>query len=66
MVQLAQERLPGFRAPVNYPGNSTKGTIPRRFSYPLDEANVNPQNYLEAASRIEGGDEITSRVWWDK
>ena len=52
--------------PVNYPGNSTNGTIPRRFSYPLDEANVNPQNYLEAASRIQGGDEITSRVWWDK
>lgn len=61
-------RRSGYPAlqPVNYPGNSTNGTIPRRFSYPLDEANVNPQNYLEAVSRIEGGDEITSRVWWDK
>jgi hypothetical protein len=52
--------------PVNYQGNSTNGTIPRRFVYPLDEASVNPGNYSAAAGRMSGGDKLTSRVWWDK
>ncbi|RFZ94481.1 SusD/RagB family nutrient-binding outer membrane lipoprotein [Mucilaginibacter conchicola] len=52
--------------PVNYQGNSTNGTIPRRFVYPLDEASVNPANYSAAAGKIAGGDKLTSRVWWDK
>lgn len=52
--------------PINYFGNVTNGTIPRRFTYPLNEAAVNPDNYNAAAGSMQGGDKMTSRVWWDK
>jgi hypothetical protein len=52
--------------PVVYPGNGTGGTIPRRFTYPQDEASTNTANYNAAVSRLTGGDKMTSRVWWDK
>lgn len=53
--------------PVNkgYTNCVTNGTIPRRFTYPTTEEQVNSSNYLEAVSRISGGDQMTSRVWWD-
>lgn len=50
--------------PVNYPGNETNGTIPRRLRYPQSEAGVNP-NLNEAITR-QGPDVFTTRVWWDK
>lgn len=50
--------------PVNYPGNVTNGTIPRRLRYPGGEPGVNP-NYKVASDRM-GGDLFTTRVWWDK
>lgn len=50
--------------PVNYPGNVTGGTIPRRMRYREAEAVANPVNYQEAISR-QGPDELTTRVWWD-
>lgn len=52
--------------PVVYPGNVTNGTIPRRFPYPLSEANNNPVNYKNAHDAVPGGDLLTGRVWWDK
>jgi Starch-binding associating with outer membrane len=55
-----------FLTPVNYPGNITGGTIPRRFTYPQSEASTNTANYTAAVSRLSGGDKMTSRVWWDK
>jgi len=51
--------------PVNYPGNATNGTIPRRFPYPLVEAANNPTNYKAASSAVPGGDTMTGHVWWD-
>jgi hypothetical protein len=51
---------------VNYPGNVTNGTIPRRFTYPQGEASTNTANYNAAVSRLPGGDKMTSRVCWDK
>ena len=61
-------RRSGFPAltPVNYPGNATNATIPRRFPYPLAEANTNPVNYNAAHNAVPGGDVMTSHVWWDK
>jgi hypothetical protein len=61
-------RRTGFPAlvPVNYPGNNTGGTIPRRFPYPLVEAGTNTANYNVAHNAVPGGDLLTSRVWWDK
>ncbi|MCC8424902.1 SusD/RagB family nutrient-binding outer membrane lipoprotein [Mucilaginibacter sp. UR6-11] len=51
--------------PVNYPGNNTGGTIPRRFPYPITEAGTNTANYNAAHNAVVGGDVLTSRVWWD-
>ena len=51
--------------PVNYKGNVTSGTIPRRMIYLSTEVLNNPQNYKDAVSRIPGGDVLTARVWWD-
>ncbi len=53
-------------APVNYTGNFTGGTIPRRQSYPTSESSTNPNNYKTAATALTGGDLYSSRVWWDK
>jgi len=50
--------------PVNFPGNVTGGTIPRRMSYSTSEETNNPVNYAEAIAR-QGPDELTTRVWWD-
>lgn len=65
---FANWRRTGYPAltPVNYPGNATGGTIPRRMIYPQGEASTNPDNYNAAIGRLPGGDKLTSRVWWDK
>ena len=52
--------------PVNYAGNVTMGTIPRRMIYLSTEILTNPTNYKAAVARLSGGDVLTSRVWWDK
>ncbi len=46
------------------PGD-TNGHIPRRLTYPQQEYSLNSQNVQEAANRLENGDDLTSRVWWD-
>jgi len=51
--------------PVNYPGNVTNGTIPRRLTYSEGDQSVNAANYA-AAIAAQGPDELTTRVWWDK
>jgi hypothetical protein len=65
---FANWRRSGYPAltPVNYPGNVTGGTIPRRFTYPQSEASANGANYTDAVSRLSGGDKMTSRIWWDR
>lgn len=50
---------------VNYPGNVTGGSIPRRFTYPQTEVSTNTANYNAAIARMSDGDKMTSRVWWD-
>jgi hypothetical protein len=51
-------------SPVDYPGNATGGTIPRRMLYPSHESSNNATNYSEAISR-QGSNEFNTRVWWD-
>jgi hypothetical protein len=51
--------------PVNYPGNVTNGTIPRRLTYSESEQSNNPDNYA-AAIAAQGPDELITRVWWDQ
>jgi hypothetical protein len=50
--------------PVNYPGNETGGTIPRRLTYSESEQSNNAENY-QAAVAAQGPDLLTTRVWWD-
>jgi len=38
--------------------------VPRRYIYPLDEADVNGSNY-QAAVQAMGGDQLQSKVFWD-
>ncbi|MGI4885723.1 MAG: SusD/RagB family nutrient-binding outer membrane lipoprotein [Janthinobacterium lividum] len=52
--------------PVNYPGNVTNATIPRRLIYPVTEVSNNPAGYAAGVASLTGGDLLTSRVWWDK
>ncbi|MBX2922133.1 MAG: SusD/RagB family nutrient-binding outer membrane lipoprotein [Chitinophagaceae bacterium] len=44
----------------------TNGNIPRRLTYPVDEFFRNKDNVTEAANRIDGGDKLMGRIWWDK
>ncbi|HEY4112345.1 SusD/RagB family nutrient-binding outer membrane lipoprotein, partial [Puia sp.] len=64
----ANWRRSGFPVltPVNYPGNATNGSIPRRYVYSTVEAAANATNYNAAVSGLTDGDRMTSRVWWDK
>ena len=39
--------------------------IPKRFTYPTGEQNVNKTNY-DAASSAIGGDVVTAKLFWDK
>jgi hypothetical protein len=39
--------------------------VPSRFEYPLPVRTNNPVNYAEAVSWM-GGDEIFTKVWWEK
>jgi len=50
--------------PVNYPGNRTGGTIPRRLRYREAEEVYNKEAY-DAAIQAQGPDLLTTRVWWD-
>jgi hypothetical protein len=45
---------------------ATEGRLLRRFTYPQLEYQVNENSVKEAASRMQGGDGLLSRVWWDK
>ena len=50
--------------PVNYPGNYSNATIPRRLIYPAEEATLDAAAYQAAVARM-GGDQFTTKVWWD-
>ena len=66
MKRFSNWRRSGFPnlTPVNYPGNVTNGTIPRRLTYSESEQSTNPDNYA-AAVAAQGPDVLTTRVWWD-
>ncbi|HZY38352.1 MAG TPA: SusD/RagB family nutrient-binding outer membrane lipoprotein [Mucilaginibacter sp.] len=53
--------------PVNYPGNVTEGTIPRRLTYPPSQKITNTASYNAEIAILTstGGDKMTTRVWWD-
>lgn len=50
---------------VNPVGSDTKG-VPTRMTYPAPEQSLNKANYEAAAATLSGGDDATSKVFWDK
>jgi hypothetical protein len=52
-------------APNPYPGSNVPGGFIRRLTYPNSEISVNKTNVDAAISRM-GGDNLATRVWWDK
>ncbi len=44
---------------------ATQTPIPKRFTYPVTERNLNKTNYEQAATAI-GGDEQQTKLFWDK
>ena len=54
-----------FDYPQLVPAASALSDIPLRYPYPVNEQNVNRLNY-EAASAAIGGDDVTTKLWWDK
>lgn len=50
---------------VNPVGSDTKG-VPTRMTYPAPEQSLNKVNYEAAAATLAGGDDATSKVFWDK
>jgi Starch-binding associating with outer membrane len=47
------------------PKNKTQDDIPKRYSYPVQEQNLNTKNY-NAASTAVGGDNVKTKLFWDK
>lgn len=64
----AEWRRTGF--PVLTPApNNNNIPIPRRQAYPSSEPNINTTNYkaaIQAQPGLNGKDDLTGRVWWDK
>lgn len=60
----ADWRRTGFPVltPIDYPGNVTGGTIPRKLRLPSHEVAVNADNIAAGATTP---DNPTGRVWWD-
>lgn len=63
--QWSEYRRTGLPVLPVEPGMQNNGVMPSRLMYPISVRISNPDNYKEAAQRI-GGDNINTKVWWDK
>jgi hypothetical protein len=52
--------FPGFNLPA-----VSEDPVPTRYTYPINEQNLNKTNYTAASSAI-GGDKQTTKIFWDK
>jgi hypothetical protein len=52
--------FPGFNLPA-----VSEDPVPTRYTYPINEQNLNKTNYTAASTAI-GGDKQTTKVFWDK
>lgn len=50
---------------LNLPDGMSYSDIPVRYTYPIDEQNLNKANY-DAASAAIGGDKVSTKLYWDK
>lgn len=51
--------------PTTFAVNAGKG-IPRRYVYGNNEYGTNQANVAEAVGRLTGGDQVDSKIWWDR
>ena len=63
--QWFEQRRTGLPVLPVGPGMLNNLQVPSRFEYPLPVRTNNPVNYAEAVSWM-GGDEIFTKVWWQK
>ncbi|MBL6449782.1 SusD/RagB family nutrient-binding outer membrane lipoprotein [Fulvivirga sp. 29W222] len=49
---------------LNAPPEMAVADIPVRFTYPLEEAQLNGEQYAKAGTAI-GGDDVSTKVFWD-
>ena len=54
-----------FDNPVLEEAHDALSGIPVRMPYPVNEQNLNTSNYEKASAAI-GGDDVTTKVFWDK
>jgi hypothetical protein len=59
-IELRRLDYPRLGAP-----STAKSAFPLRFTYPVNEQNVNTTNYNAGAKEI-GGDNVTAKLFWDK
>lgn len=58
-IEIRRLDYPQLNAPP-----TAKSEFPLRFTYPINEQNVNTINYNAAATAI-GGDDVTTKLFWD-
>lgn len=63
--QWSEYRRTGFPVLPVEAGMQNNQVMPSRLLYPISVRISNPDNYAAAASAM-GGDDINSKVWWDK
>ncbi|MFN2440475.1 MAG: SusD/RagB family nutrient-binding outer membrane lipoprotein [Chitinophagaceae bacterium] len=63
--QWFEQRRTGLPVLPPGPGMLNNKEVPSRFEYPLPVRTNNPTNYAEAVGWM-GGDEINTKVWWQK
>ncbi len=63
--QWFEYRRTGFPKLPTTPYMIHNGVMPSRFMYHTDVKQFNPENYRAAAERI-GGDDVMTKVWWEK
>ena len=64
----AEWRRTGYPELTPAPNNNNT-PIPRRQAYPVKEQNINGTHYQNAVKNqpgLNGKDDLTGRVWWDK
>jgi hypothetical protein len=53
--------------PVFVPGPGARSPWPVRFTYPVNEQNLNKENYDKGSLALGGdGDKVTTKIFWDK
>ncbi len=63
--QWFEYRRTGFPILPKGAGLMNNGVMPVRFKYPTTIATNNRENYLKAVANM-GGDDINTKVWWEK